>query len=185
MRRGLLLVSSFALLWLSALAAIKTDRFTATWDLPTTPVDRYEFRWKHFASNGWLPLPDQPGTATTFTATFRAVPNDPATDRWMCVDARAIVAGVPGPWLSETATGPSCNVFEAGLVVVPTPPAPLPPPPPAPVPPIPPPDIFTNLQQADGRLSLDYQVGACPRGVQKITGSVKNGSRTITLICRR
>jgi len=185
--RGRLSCLLIALLGLSALAAIKTDRFTATWDLPTTPVDRYEFRWKHFASNGWLTLPDQLGTATTFTVTFPAVPSEPPTDRWMCVDARAIVAGVPGAWLSETATGPSCNVFEAGLVVVPTPPAPLPPPtpPPSPVPPLPPPDIFTNLQQADGRLSLDYQVGACPRGVQQTTGALKNGARTITLICRR
>ncbi len=186
MRRRLSLVL-IALLGLSALAAIKTDRFTATWDLPTTPVDRYEFRWKHFASSGWLTLPDQLGTATTFTVTFPAVPSEPPTDRWMCVDARAIVAGMPGPWLSETATGPSCNAFEAGLVVVPTPPAPLPPPtpPPAPVPPQPPPDTFSNLANSKGVLSFDYPVAACTRGVQQTISALKDGRRTITLMCRK
>lgn len=183
MRVALLMLSA-ALLWLTSLAAVKPDQFTATWDPTSVPVDRYELRWKHFASNGWLALPDQPGTVTTFTATFSPVPNEPATDRWMCVDARAVVSGVPGAWLSDTTAGPACDVFGVAVVIVPPPPAPIPVPTPPPVPPLPP-QIFTNVQQADGRLSMDYQVGACPRGVQQAIGALKNGSRTITLICRR
>lgn len=181
MRRWILIISSFALLWMTCLAAIKSDRFTATWDLAKTPVDRYEFRWKHFATPGWISLPDQPGTATAFSATFSPLPAEPATDRWMCLDARIIQGGRAGQWLSETSAGPACNAVEVGTIPVPMPPAPPPPIPPRP----PQPDIFTNLQQADGRLSLEYQVGACPRGVQQSTSAIKNGSRTITLTCRR
>lgn len=184
MRRGLLLVSSCALVSLTSLAAIKSDRFTATWDLPNMPVDRYEFRWKHFAAPQWMPLPDQPGTAHTFTSTFKPLPTEPPTDRWMCLDARVITGDRAGQWLSETPAGPACNAVEVGTIPVPTPPPPAPQPiPPSPIPPQP--DIFTNVQQADGRLSLEYQVGACPRGVQQTTGALKNGRRTITLTCRR
>lgn len=185
MRRSVVLIGSFALVWLTSLAAIKSDRFTATWDLPATPVDRYEFRWKHFAAQAWMPLPDQQGTATTFTSTFKPLPTEPATDRWMCLDARAVQGDRVGLWLSETPAGPACTAVEVGTIPVPTPPPPAPVPDPTPPPMPPPPDIFTNLQQADGRLSLDYQIGACPRGVQQTTSAAKNGSRTITLTCRR
>lgn len=172
--RPLALLVSFVVLWLSSLAAIKNDRFTATWDAPATPVDRYEFRWRHFASPDWIPLPDQPGTAATFTVTFPALPNTPTFDRWMCLDARSIKANVAWPWLSDTAAGPACALVDAGTIVI-TPPPVIPPPV----------ELFSNVTNASGVLSFDYRPADCKRGVQQGTGPLKNGSRTITLTCRK
>lgn len=160
----------------AALSAVSNGSFTATWTPATDPVERYEFRWRHFASPDWIALPPAPGASGSMHVTFPALPNTPTTDRWMCVDARMLQPTV-GPWLSDTPSGPACNAVDVGVIPLPTPP---------PAPPLPPqPDIFTNVQQADGRLSLDYQLGACPRGVQQTTSAVKDGARTITLTCRR
>lgn len=171
-----------------ARSVLSNGSFTATWTPATDQSEQYEFRWRHFATSAWIPLATVPGSTGSLAVTFPALPATPTTDRWACVDARMVKPTV-GPWLSETADGPACNAVEVGAIVVPTPPAPVPPPvPPAPVPPpVPPqPDIFTNVQQRDGRLSIDYQVGACPRGVQQTSSAVnKNGLRTITLTCRR
>lgn len=185
MRRVIVQATFCALLVASWSAwAVSNGSFTATWTPATDQAEQYEFRWKHFASPGWIPLPTVPGSAGSLTVTFPALPNQPTTDRWMCLDARQVKPTV-GPWLSETTDGPACDAVGVSVIPVPTPPAPVPPPvPPAPVPPQP--DIFTNLKQSDGRLSIDYQVGACPRGVQQTSSAVnKNGFRTITLTCRR
>lgn len=169
----------------AVMAAISNGSFTATWTPAADPAEQYEFRWRHFASADWIALPTMPGVSGSMRVTFTALPNVPTTDRWMCVDARMVRPTV-GPWLSETPDGPACTTVDVTVIPVPTPPPPIPTPP-APVPlPLPsPPNLFTNLRQADGRLSVDYQVGACPRGVQQTTGALKNGSRTITLTCRR
>ncbi len=157
-------------------AAIRNSQFTATWDL-VEPSAVYEFRWRHFASPEWMPLPAQPSNAGTFTSSFAPLPNTPETDRWMCLDARSVREGVSGPWLSATSEGASCADVEVGVIPVPPPPVPVVLPPQ--------PDIFTALTQADGRLSIEYQIGACPRGVQQTTSAVKDGRKTITLTCRR
>ncbi|MCS6297175.1 MAG: hypothetical protein H8K09_13145 [Nitrospira sp.] len=168
-----------------SISAVTNGTFTATWTPATDAAEQYEFRWRHFASDDWLALPTMPGPAGSMRVTFTALPTVPTTDRWMCVDARMVTPTV-GAWLSETSDGPSCNTVDVAVIPVPTPPPPIPTPPaPAPSPIPPQPNIFTNLQQADGRLSLEYQVGACPRGVQQTTGALKNGRRTITLTCRR
>lgn len=177
----------FLAAWLGIIAAgfsaVTNGSFTATWTAATDQAEQYEFRWKHFAATDWIPLPTVPGASGFMQVTFPALPVTPTTDRWMCVDAR-IVKPTLGPWLSETKDGPACNTVDVGVIPVPTPPPPAPQP--LPPPPMPPqPDLFTNVQQADGRLSVEYQVGACPRGVQQSTSAIKNGRRTITLTCRR
>lgn len=168
-----------------SISAVTNGTFTATWTPATDPAEQYEFRWRHFAAPDWIVLPTVPGTTGSLLVAFTALPNTPATDRWMCVDARMVQPQV-GAWLSETSAGAACNTVDVSIIPVPTPPPAPPAPittPPSPIPPQP--NIFTNLQQADGRLSLEYQVGACPRGVQQTTGALKNGRRTITLTCRR
>lgn len=188
MKRLVLLTAlPFLAWWLGIIAAgfsaVHNGSFTATWTPATDPAEQYEFRWKHFASDDWLALPTMPGASGFMQVTFPALPATPTTDRWVCVDARTVKPTI-GAWLSETPDGPACDAVEVTVLPIPTPPAPVPP---APVPPpVPPqPDIFTNVQQREARLSIDYQVGACPRGVQQTTSAVKNGSRTITLTCRR
>lgn len=176
MRRRLLVAIAFSLPAI-AWGAVQNGQFTATWDPPTDPRAVYEFRWRHFAQPTWQDLPEQDARALTFTYAYPALPADPSTDRWMCLDARSRVGDLVSPWLSESPSGAACNSVEVGILPPPTPPAP---------PPIPPqPDIFTNIKQTDGRLSIDYQLGACPRGVQQTTSAIRNGSRTITLTCRR
>ena len=154
--------------------ALPNGVFTATWDPPDDPRAVYEFRWRHFAAPAWEALPAQEARARTFTHACSALPVEPATDRWMCLDARSRIGDLVSPWLSETASGPACAAVEVGIVAIPAPPA-LPPTP----------DVFTGLTQLDGRLSVDYQIAACPRGVQQTTSAVVNGRRTITLRCRR
>lgn len=162
-----------------SLSAVTNGAFVVNWTPATDPVEQYEFRWRHFASPQWISLPTVAGSAGSMRGTFPALPNTPTTDRWMCVDARMVTPTV-GPWLSETTDRAACATVEVSAVVVSPPPAPLPPPI------TPQPDIFTNVQQRDGRLSIDYQVGACPRGVQQTSSATnKNGFRTITLTCRR
>lgn len=172
--RGLALIVVFAALWISSLAAIKPDRFTATWDVPEQSAV-YEFRWRHFAAPDWITLPAQPAITGTFTAAFQPLPTEPITDRWMCLDARSRVGDLVSPWLSETADGPACAGVEVGVIPVPPPPVPA----------EPQLEVFTNLTQADGRLSIEYQISACPRGVQQTTSAAVNGRKTITLKCRR
>lgn len=164
----------------AALSTVPNGSFIATWDPPTEPRAVYEFRWRHFAAPAWQALPDQEARSRTFTYSYPALPTEPSTDRWMCLDARSRVGDLVSVWLSETTDGAACNTVEVGVIPVPTPPAPTPPAPPQPQP-----DIFSNIQQSEGRLSLDYQIGACPRGVQQTTSASKNGMRTITLTCRR
>jgi hypothetical protein len=167
-----------------ALWAVPNGSFTATWDPPTDPRAVYEFRWRHFAQSAWQDLPEQDARALSFLYAYPALPTEPITDRWMCLDARSRLGDRVSAWLSDTADGAACNTVEATVIPVPTPPPPVVvPPPPAPLPPQP--DIFTNLQQRDGRISIDYQIGACPRGVQQTTSAVKDGRKTITLTCRQ
>lgn len=169
-----------------ALSAVPNGSFAATWQPAADPAEQYEFRWRHFAAADWLSLPTVAGAAGSMRVTFAPLPNTPTTDRWMCLDARSRVGDRVSPWLSEMSGGATCSTIEAAIIAVPTPPAPTPiPPPVVEPPPLPQPDIFTGITQTDGRLTLDYQVGSCPRGVQQITSAPKNGSRTITLICRR
>lgn len=163
---------------IASFAAIRNDRFVATWDVPAQSAV-YEFRWRHFAAADWIALPAQPSSAGTFRATFQPLPAIPTTDRWMCLDARSVRNGQAGTWISETTDGAACNTVEVGVIPVPTPPPPTPPAPPEPQP-----DIFTNIQQSAGRLSLDYQLADCPRGVQQATSAAVNGRKTITLRCR-
>ena len=169
-----------------AVYAVSNDHFVTTWTPATDQDEQYEFRWRHFASPEWIALPTMPGRTGSMLVTFKSLPDSPLTDRWMCVDARMVQPTV-GPWLSETTAGPACNTVDVSIIPVPTPPAPLPPPipPPAPVPPLPPPDTFSNLANSKGVLSFDYPVAECKRGVQQMIGALKNGARTITLICRR
>lgn len=157
-----------------ALSAVPNGSFTATWQPATDPAEQYEFRWRHFAAADWLSLPTVAGAAGSMRATFAPLPTTPATDRWMCVDARMVKPTV-GHWLSETKDGPACNTVEVGEIPVPTPPAPVPPPP----------EIFTGLTNSNGLLSFTYKQADCPRGVQQSTGALINGARTITLKCRR
>lgn len=182
MQAALSIAMFYWLFVLSAQAAVQNGSFTVTWAPPTETDPRlvYEFRWRSFANGTWQPLPDQDSRAMRFAHTFPPLPATPATDRWLCVDARGKLGDQLGPWLSETAIGAACNTVAVGTVVLP------PPPPPVVPPPIPPQrDVFSNLRQSDGRLSLDYQLSACPRGVQQTTSAVKDGVRTITLTCRR
>jgi hypothetical protein len=158
-----------------SVGAVPNGTFTATWDPPTDPRAGYEFRWHHFADPAWQDLPEQDARALTFTYSYPALPTEPTTDRWMCLDARSRVGDLVSAWLSETADGAACAAVEVGTIQLPTLPPPLPPQP----------DIFTDIQQSDGRLSLDYQIGACPRGVQQTTSAAVNGRKTITLKCRR
>lgn len=173
--RAITLSLSCVALGLSSLAAIKPDRFTATWDVPAAPAV-YEFRWQHFAHPDWITLPAQPAVTGTFTAAFHPLPPEPTTDRWMCLDARSLANDQVGPWLSETPDGPACEGVEVG--VIPVQPPPVPPDPPAL-------DVFTNIRQTDGRIAIDYHVAECPRGVQQTTRPAKDGRKTITLSCRR
>lgn len=179
MRRPLLVAIAVSLS-ATAWGAVQNGQFTATWNAPTDPRAVYEFRWRHFSQPTWQDLPAQDARALTFTHTYPALPAEPSTDRWMCLDARSRVGDLVSPWLSESPGGAACNSVEVGTIPLPPPPAP---PTPAPIPPQP--DIFTNLRQSDGRLSIDYQVGACPRGVQQTTSAAKAGIKTITLTCRR
>lgn len=182
--RSMACCGSLVVLVLSSVAAIRSDRFTATWDPPTEPRAVYEFRWKHFAQSVWQDLPEQDARALTFTYSYPALPTEPPTDRWMCLDARSRVGDLVSPWLSATDSGAACAAVEVGTIPLPTPPPPVVMPPP--MPPLPPQsDIFTNVQQRDGRLSVEYQIAACPRGVQQTTSAVKDGVKTITLTCRR
>lgn len=164
-----------------SVGTVPNGAFIATWDPPTDPRAVYEFRWRHFAQSAWQDLPEQDARALAFTYSYPALPNEPATDRWMCLDARSRVGDLVSPWLSDTDSGAACAAVEVGTIPLPTPPPPVVVPPPMP----PQPDIFTNVQQVDGRLSIEYQIGACPRGVQQTTSAIRNGSRTITLSCRR
>lgn len=159
----------------SGMAAIQNDRFTATWDPPTDPRAVYEFRWRHFAQSAWQDLPEQDARALSFLYAYPALPTEPITDRWMCLDARSRVGDLVSPWLSETDSGAACAAVEVGTISLPIPPPPTPPQP----------EIFTNVRQANGQLSVEYQIGACPRGVQQTTSAVIDGSKTITLKCRR
>jgi hypothetical protein len=162
------------LLPITAWGGVQNGHFTATWDVPEMPAV-YEFRWKHFAHPDWITLPAQPAITGTFTAAFHPLPSEPTTDRWMCLDARSVLDGQAGPWLSETSEGAACAGVEVGVIPVP---------PPVPVE-IPTPEIFTNVTQADGRISIEYQLTDCPRGVQQRTSVVRDGRKTITLTCRR
>ena len=164
----------------TTLYAVANDAFTATWNPPTDPRAVYEFRWRHFANGNWQALPEQEGRALSFVHRYPALPNEPTTDRWLCLDARSRVGDLVSQWLSETSDGAACSTEELGAIAVPAPPpVELPPPP------MPPPDVFTDIEQADGRLSFSYQIAACPRGVQQTTSAAVNGRKTITLRCRR
>lgn len=158
-----------------AARAVPNGSFTATWDPPTDPRAVYEFRWRHFAQPAWQQLPEQAASALAFTYVYPALPSTPSTDRWMCLDARSRVGDLVSPWLSETDSGAACAAVEVGTITLPTPPPPLPPQP----------EIFTNVQQANGQISVEYQISACPRGVQQTTSAVIEGRKTITLKCRR
>lgn len=170
----------------AALSAVSNGSFTATWTPAVDPAEQYEFRWRHFASPDWIALPTMPGAAGSMLVAFKALPNTPATDRWMCVDARMVKPTV-GVWLSETPDGPACDTVNVSVIPVPTPPpAPAPiPVPPAPVPVPPAPEIFGDLTNSNGLLSFSYKAVDCPRGVQQSTGALMNGLRTITLRCRK
>ena len=160
-------------------AAVQNGQLTVLWDVPPVDVDAvYELRWSHFAQPSWVDLPPVPASAGHVIVTFAPLPPTPPTDRWLCVDARQ-VSPTTGPWLSETKEGPACNVVEVGTIVLPPPPPPTPPSEP------PPSEIFSNVRTSKGQLAVDYLVADCPRGVQQAIGALKNGSRTITLICRR
>lgn len=161
-----------------ALGAVSNGSFTATWTAATDPAEQYEFRWRHFAAPEWVALPSMAGAAGSMRIEFETLPNTPTTDRWMCVDARMVRPKV-GAWLSETSTGAACNTVDVAVLPVPTPPAPVPPPP------SPPTETFSNLTNRKGVLSFDYQLADCKRGVQQTVGQIKNGTRTITLTCRR
>lgn len=112
---------------------------------------------------------------------------------WLCVQARQRTAdGTLSPWYLSDKEG-VCNLTAKVL-----PPAPVPPPPPAPVdpppapvpPPVPPapvpvPEIFSGVTNSKGVLSFDYAVTDCKRGVQQAISALKDGRRTITLMCRK
>ncbi len=159
-----------SLLAASVQAAVPNGSFIATWDVPTDPRGIYEFRWRSFAQGEWQPLPDQEARALSFRHAFPPLPPEPATDRWMCLDARSRIGEAVGPWLSEIADGAACNSVEVGTI---------------PVPPIPPVEVFSHLTNNNGVLSFDYRLADCPSGVSKSTGAARNGQRTITLRCRK
>lgn len=171
-----------SLLSAPAQAAVQNGSFTVSWNPPTDPRLVYEFKWRSFADGNWQLLPDQDPRALSFIHTFSPLPAIPATDRWLCVDARSKLGDQLGTWLSETATGAACNTVEVGTVVLPPPPPPIVPPPTPPQPP-PPTELFSNLKNSAGVLSFDYRTADCPRGVSKITGPAKNGIRIVTLTC--
>lgn len=169
-------------------AAVQNGQLIVLWDVPADTTSVYELRWQHFAQPEWQPLPSVPSGAGSLTVTFSPLPATPATDRWVCVDARSVHGGSVGPWLSTLPHGAACNVVEVGSIVLPPPPPIVPPPvvpPPTPPSEPPPAELFGNLHNSKGVLSFDYAIRDCPRGVQQTTSAVRNGFKTITLTCRR
>lgn len=168
--------------------AVPNGSFVATWDTPTDSSAIYEFRWKHFVRGDWQPLPDQDARARRFTYTYPKLPDTPATDRWLCLDARSRLGDLVSAWLSETDTGAACNTVEVGVIIIPPPPVVVPPPPVVipPAPPILPAEIFSNVMNSNGVLSFTYKPVDCSRGVQPRTSAkAMNGQKTVTLTCRR
>lgn len=188
MQAALSIAMFYWLFVLSAQAAVQNGSFTVTWAPPTETDPRlvYEFRWRSFANGTWQPLPDQDSRAMRFAHTFPPLPATPATDRWLCVDARSKLGDQIGPWLSETATGAACNTVEVGTVILPPPPPPIVPPPVVPPPVQPPPaSPLTAVTVKGNDLTFDYKLAACPKGIQMKSGKIINGSRTVTMTCRK
>lgn len=109
-------------------------------------------------------------TAFAFGDLLRA--NRVASD-WLCVQGRQRAAdGTRSAWYLSEHEG-VCKPMAAVL-------------PPEPEPDTPPPaDSFGIVSQSGTRLSIEYPVADCPRGVQQTTSAIKDGRRTITLTCRQ
>ena len=107
---------------------------------------------------------------------------------WLCVQGRQRnVAGVYSDWFISDKEG-VCNQTTA--VMPPAAPDPVTPPiepPPVVPPPVQPPPAspLTAVTVKGNDLTFDYKLAACPKGIQMKSGKIINGSRTVTMTCRK
>lgn len=124
-----------------------------------------------FRADGWeqTVTVGKGGTAFVFGDLLRG---SRVSSDWLCVQGRQRAAdGTRSAWyLSETE-----GICKPMAVVLP----------PDPDPQTPPSDSFGIVSQSGTRLSIEYPVVECPRGVQQTTSAIQNGRRTITLTCRK
>lgn len=102
---------------------------------------------------------------------------------WLCVQGRQRnVAGVYSDWFISDKEG-VCN--QTAAVMPATAPDPVPPPvEPAPVTPSPASPI-TAVTVKGNDLTFEYKLAECPKGIQMKSGKIINGSRTVTMTCRK
>ena len=133
------------------------------------------------SEDGVLTIKQLPGMSTlSLVETIKAM-----TSPWFCVQARHVYPDgkVSGWFLSESegicklrSQFPSAPVVEPPPIVVMPPPI---------VPPPPPPSAFSAVTAQGNTLAFSYQTTACPKGIQMTSGKIINGSRTVTMTCRK
>lgn len=111
-------------------------------------------------------------TQWAFVDLLRASPILPSD--WLCVQARQQAPdGTLSNWYISATEG-VCNATAAILPPIPVPP-----------PPVEPPAPWTTVTVEERSLKFSYRLTDCPKGIRKQNGKIINGSRTVTMRCRK